>query len=218
MSHLLETWGYLAIFVLTLLESACVPIPSEVTLGVSGALASGAVISGIHADLNLAVVIAVGTAGSLVGCLIAYCVGRTGGRVFVEHFGGYVLLSHRDLDRAEAWFARRGDWVVLVGRVVPVVRTFISLPAGLAEMKVTTFALFSAIGVAVWVTLLSSIGYAMGDSWTAVTDRFSFVSYVVGIVIAVAIAGFVVLRLRARHAERGTWTTKEGQPNEDLRG
>ena len=84
MQHVLETWGYLAIFVLTVLESACVPIPSEVTLGLSGALASGAVIGGSHGSLNLGLIILVGIAGSVLGSLLAYVVGRTGGRALVD--------------------------------------------------------------------------------------------------------------------------------------
>jgi len=201
-NHFLETWGYLAIFVLTLLESACIPIPSEVTLGLSGALASGAVISGVHGDLSLGWVIVVGILGSLVGSLIAYAVGRTGGRALVNRYGKYVLITHNDLDRVEAWFNRRGDSVVLIGRVVPVVRTFISLPAGLAEMDLTKFVVFTTIGVAVWVSLLCSIGYAVGTSWASVTKAFSYASYVVAAVVVVAIAVFIIHRVRAVRSER----------------
>ena len=118
MTHFISQWGYVAIFVLTVAEAACIPIPSELTLGLGGALASGRV-SG--KSLELVFVILIGVAGELVGSSIAYVVGRTGGRALVDRFGKYVLLSHRDLDRAEAWFARRGPSAVLVGRVVPVV-------------------------------------------------------------------------------------------------
>ncbi len=209
MNHFLESWGYLAIFVLTLLESACIPIPSEVTLGLSGALASGAVVSGIHGDLNLGWVIVVGVAGSVVGSVIAYWVGRIGGRAFVDRFGRYVLLTHRDLDRAEAWFGRRGDWVVMVGRVIPVIRTFVSLPAGLAEMKLTKFVAFTAVGVTAWVALLSTIGYEVGASWNSVTKGFSDASYVVGAVVLLAVGVFVVLRVRSLRRERHAHTVGE---------
>jgi membrane protein DedA with SNARE-associated domain len=198
----LENWGYLAIFVLTLLESACIPIPSEVTLGLSGALASGAVISGLHGDLNLGWIIVVGTLGSVVGSVIAYWVGRTGGRAFVDRFGRYVLLTHRDLDRAEAWFDGRGEWAVLVGRVLPVVRTFISLPAGLAEMNLAKFVAFTTVGVAAWVSLLSTIGYVAGPSWNTVTKGFSDATYVVAGLAVVAGTVLVVLRIRSMRAER----------------
>lgn len=202
MNHFLETWGYLAIFVLTVLESACIPIPSEVTLGLSGALASGAVISGVHGDLSLGWVIVVGIIGSLVGSLLAYWVGRTGGRAFIDRFGRYVLLTHRDLDRAEAWFRRQGDWAVLVGRVVPVVRTFISLPAGLAEMNLAKFTGFTAIGVAAWVSVLCVIGYEVGAGWHSVTKGFSYASYAVAVLVVVAVVLFVVVRLRSLRKER----------------
>ena len=213
MNNFLANWGYLAIFALTVLESACVPIPSEVTLGLGGALASGAVISGVHGDLNLGLVILVGTAGSVLGSLLAYVVGRTGGRRLVDRYGRYVLLSGRDLDRAESWFRRRGDWVVLVGRVVPVIRTFISLPAGLTEMNVGKFLAFTAIGVAAWVSLLSSIGYALGTQWQSVTKDFSYASYVVGAVVVVLIATFVIHRYRALKRERDQPQPAEPEPD-----
>ena len=113
MQQLLATWGYLAVFLLTVLESACIPIPSEVTLGLGGALASGAVIRGAQGHLDLGLVIVVGIAGSVCGSLLAYVVGRTGGRTLVDRYGRYVLLSHSDLDKAETWFSRRGEWMVL---------------------------------------------------------------------------------------------------------
>lgn len=220
MNHFLETWGYLAIFVLTLLESACIPIPSEVTLTLSGALASGAVVSGIHGNLNLGWVIVVGIVGSVVGSVIAYWVGRTGGRAFVDRFGRYVLLTHRDLDRAEGWFNRRGDWVVLVGRVVPLIRTFISFPAGLAEMNLVKFVAFTTVGVAAWVSLLSTIGYEVGASWDSVTKGFSAATYVVAALVVVAIAAFVVVRVRAlrreRHAADQPHGTRAPSPSSEL--
>jgi membrane protein DedA with SNARE-associated domain len=196
-SHFLETWGYLAIFILTVLESACVPIPSEVTLGLGGALASGAVVAGTHGGLNLGLVIMVGTLGSVVGSLIAYAVGRTGGRTLVNRFGRYVMVSDSDVDRVERWFRGRGEWAVLYGRVIPVVRTFVSLPAGLARMSVARFAALTAVGVALWVTLLSSIGYALGTSWESITRAFGAATYVVLAVGAVAVVAFLVHRLRA---------------------
>jgi membrane protein DedA with SNARE-associated domain len=197
-----QNWGYLAVFVLTLLESACIPIPSEVTLGLAGALASGAVISGIHGDLNLGLVIVVGTAGSVVGSLVAYWVGRTGGRAFVDRFGRYVLLTHKDVDRANAWFDGRGEWSVLVGRVLPVIRTFISLPAGLAEMNVAKFTALTAMGVAAWVSLLSVAGFLAGPSWNTVTKVFSVASYVVALLAVVAVGLLVLLRIRAMRRDR----------------
>ena len=193
LNHFLESYGYLAIFFLTVLEAACIPIPSEITLGLGGAMASGA-IHGVN--LNLGVVIAVAIAGEMVGSLIAYTVGRTGGRALVDRYGRFILLTHKDLDRAEAWFAKRGEPVVLFGRVVPVVRCFISLAAGLAEMQITKFVIYSLIGISVWVTVLCSVGYAAGSSWESVTKGFGYAGYVAVAAVVVLVALWAVHRYR----------------------
>jgi membrane protein DedA with SNARE-associated domain len=215
----LEHWGYLAIFLLTVLESACIPIPSEVTLGLGGALSSTAFRSGSSTHLDLGLVIVAGIAGSVVGSLVAYVVGRIGGRRFVDRYGKYVLLTHADLDRVEAWFARRGEWMVLFGRVIPVMRTFISVPAGMAEMRPVRFTAFTAVGCSVWVSMLSVIGYELGGRWQSVTRGFSEASYVVAAIAAVVIVAFVVHRLRAlrreRDGERGVdQPTRDGSAGE----
>jgi len=194
--HFLETWGYLAVFILTVLESACIPIPSEVTLGLGGALASGAVIGGAQGHLHLGLVIIVGIAGSVCGSLLAYVVGRTGGRTMVDRFGKYVLLSHSDLDTAEAWFSRRGEWMVLYGRVLPFIRTFISLPAGMARMNLAKFTILTAIGVSLWVTLLTVIGYVLGNSWNKMIKLFGVAGYVIAVVLVVFVAVFMVRRYK----------------------
>jgi len=195
LNHVLETYGYLAIFFLTVLEAACLPIPSEVTLGLGGAMATGAIVGSEH-HLDLGLVIAVAIAGEMVGSLIAYTVGRTGGRAIVDRYGRYILLTHKDLDRAEAWFAKRGEPVVLFGRVVPVVRCFVSLAAGLADMQIVRFVVYSLIGIAAWVSILCSIGYAAGTSWESVTKGFGDAGYIAAAGIAVALALGAVHRHR----------------------
>src|SRR5580698_8483744 len=110
--------GYLAIFVLSVLQSCCVPTSSELTLGFGGVLAA-------EGKLSLPGVIAAGVLGEIVGAYIAWVIGRSGGRAFVDRFGKYLLLSHRDLDRAEAWYRRHGNWGVLVSRLLPVIRNFV---------------------------------------------------------------------------------------------
>jgi membrane protein DedA with SNARE-associated domain len=216
MTQFLEHWGYLAIFVLTVLESACIPIPSEVTLGLGGALSSTAFRSGSSTHLDLGMVIVVGIVGSVIGSLIAYAVGRTGGRRFVDRYGKYVLLTHSDLDRVESWFARRGEWMVLFGRVIPVVRTFISFPAGMAEMKPVRFTVLTTIGCAAWVSMLSVIGYEVGGQWQSVTKGFSYASYVVVAIAVVAIAAFVWHRLRAVRREAALGSAGGGEHNEHV--
>jgi membrane protein DedA with SNARE-associated domain len=194
-SHFIHHWGYVAIVVLTVAEAACIPIPSEVTVGYAGFLAS-------TGRLNLAVVIILATLGETVGAYIAYVVGRTGGRALVDRFGRYVLLSHADLDRAEHWFERRGEWSVAVGRVVPVIRTFIALPAGLAEMPAVRFGLLTAGGSLVWIGALAGAGYALGDRWNKLTHGFSIAGYIAAALAVLAIAAFLFHRWRTLRAER----------------
>ena len=200
--HFITHWGYLAIFLLTVAEACCIPVPSEITLGLGGALASGYGLSGVveHHPLKLPLVILVGVCGELVGSYVAYVVGRTGGRAAVDRFGRYLLLSHADLDKAEAWFARRGEPAVLVGRVVPVVRAFVSLVAGVAEMKPVRFGLYSLIGVAVWVAGLASIGYGLGKSWHSMVKGFGYAGYVAVAVAAVVLVAGLAHRLRSVRA------------------
>ncbi len=206
MESIIASWGYLAIFVFTVCESACIPIPSEITLGLGGALSSSAFSSvssgGTHHHLNLGLVIVIGIVGELTGSFVSYAVGRTGGRALVDRFGKYILLTHKDLDRAEAWFRRRGDGAVLVGRVVPVVRTFISFPAGVAEMPLVRFGVFTFVGVAVWVSALASIGYALGSSWHSMVKGFGDASYVAAGLAVLAVAAAIFHRYRVVRAER----------------
>lgn len=197
--HFITSWGYLAIFVLTMAEACCIPVPSEITLGLGGALASGynPFQGTIEAHpLNLAAVILVGISGEMVGSFVAYVIGRTGGRALVDRVGKFVLLSHRDLDRAEAWFDRRGEPAVLIGRVIPVVRAFISLPAGVAEMDPVRFGVFSIIGIALWVSALASTGYALSHSWHSMVKGFGDAGYVAAAIAVVLIVFGFVHRVR----------------------
>lgn len=194
MTHFITTYGYWALAVLTVAEAAGIPFPSELTMGVAGYLAS-------TGKLNLAAVIALGTAGEITGAFIGYAIGRTGGRALVDKFGRYVLLSHNDLDRAERWFERRGDMGVLVGRVVPLVRTFIAIPAGVAEMPIVRFGVFTSIGSLVWIGSLAGIAYSLGGQWNKLTKGFDIAGYALGAVAVVVIALFLAHRLRdLRHA------------------
>lgn len=190
--------GYLAVFVLMVLESACIPIPSEAVMLFGGALASGAVIAGVHSHLNVVVVALCGTAGNLIGSLVAYGVGRAGGRPLIERWGRYILLRRKDLDRSEAFFQRRGPIAVLVGRVLPVVRTFISLPAGIAEMPAVPFAVLTLLGSLPWTFALAYAGRALAGHWNSVSSAFTPISAVVAALIIAAIAWWVWRRIRER--------------------
>jgi membrane protein DedA with SNARE-associated domain len=190
--------GYLAVFVLMVLESACIPIPSEAVMLFGGALAGGLTVAGVHLHLDVVAVALAGTAGNLLGSWIAYAVGRIGGRPLVERFGRYVLLRPHDLDRAERFFARRGSVAVLVARVLPVVRTFISLPAGAAEMPVARFSILTLVGSLPWTFALALAGDALASNWSGVSNAFTPVSIAVGALIVAWIAWWVVRRMRSR--------------------
>jgi membrane protein DedA with SNARE-associated domain len=185
--------GYLAVFVLMTLESACIPIPSEVTMLFAGFLTSPEY-SGPH--LNLIAVALVGTVANLVGSWLAYGAGRTGGRALIERFGRYVLIRAHDIDRAEVWFARHGEAAVFFSRMLPVVRTFISLPAGVAEMPLGRFSLYTFVGSLPWVFALTIAGRALGDRWNSVVSQFNVASIVVAALVAGAIVWWFFRRRR----------------------
>lgn len=207
MDHLITsnvaTYGYLAIFVLMTLESACLPIPSEVVMLFGGALASGTTIAGVHGDLNVVAVALVGVAGNVVGSLIAYAVGRSGGRPLLERWGRWVLVRPHHLERADAFFARWGEHAVFFGRMLPVVRTFISLPAGVARLAPVRFTLLTAAGSAPWTFGLALAGLALAAHWHSVAGAFTPVSIAVGVLLVGAATWWVVRQLRHRSAAAG---------------
>jgi membrane protein DedA with SNARE-associated domain len=195
MSSFIQHYGYWGLFLLSVLSSACIPIPSEVAFGFAGAVCTNAVTG--HAQFTMWAVIVVGTVGSLVGSIIAYEVGRSAGRTIVDRWGKWILLTHHDLDRAETWFQKYGDVSVLVGRVIPVVRAFISVPAGLAEMKRIRFDVLTAIGSAVWVAAIAELGYAAGRNWHHVSKDFHTAELPIIVVVVLLIAAAFWHRLRA---------------------
>lgn len=183
-------FGYVGIVALMALESACIPIPSEVIMTFSGYLASTHVMTLIGITLA-------GTLGSVLGSLVAYALGVYGGQPFLARYGRYILISHRDLDRAHRWFGRYGQAAVFAGRLLPVLRTFISVPAGVAGMPLVPFIVYSAAGSFVWCAMLGWVGLRLGRHWRALAP------YMHGIDIGVAVmtAAFIVVTL-VRHARR----------------
>ena len=196
--------GYLAIFILMTVESACIPIPSEVVMLLGGAMTAGVVISGIALHLNFVSVVLLGTLGNLLGSLIAYWVGRTGGRTAIEKWGKYVLLKHKDLDRSEAYFRRRGDVAVFISRMLPVFRTFISLPAGIAEMPLVRFSLFTFIGSLPWTLALALIGNALASNWQSLSSYSTPVSIIFAAIIAAAVVWWYIHRRQAQLKNKST--------------
>jgi membrane protein DedA with SNARE-associated domain len=189
--------GYAAVFILSILQSCCVPTSSELTLGFAGVLAA-------EGKLNLAAVILVGAAGELVGAYIAWTVGYFGGRPFVDRFGRYVLLTQRDLDRSEHWFRRHGLWGVFFSRLLPVVRNFVALPAGVAEVPLIRFGVMTALGSIVWDGAMALIGYNVGKQYESIMHGVSYAGYILGILVVAAIAFVIWHRWRSYRAHTAT--------------
>ncbi len=192
MQHLIATYGYLAVFVLMLAESACIPVPSELIMTFGGALAAGAVPG---TSLNLAGVILAGTAGNVAGSYVAWAVGRYLGLPALERLARgrlarRLLVREHDLDRAIAWFDRHGGKAVLIGRVLPVIRTFISLPAGIAGMAPVRFGIYTTIGCIPWTAALAAAGFAVGSHWESVVAAFHGPTYIIaGVLLLVIVVG-----------------------------
>lgn len=185
------SYGLAAILVLMTLESALIPIPSELVMTLAGFLAASG-------KLSLVGAIAVGILGNLIGSVVLWAIGRTGGRALVERFGRLVLVKPKDLDRAERWFQRHGEAAVIISRLLPVVRSVISLPAGVAEMPVGKFSLFTLIGSIPFVALLTLAGYWLGSNYTVLVKVIQDLGYGLGAILAVLIVGFIWFRYRRR--------------------
>jgi membrane protein DedA with SNARE-associated domain len=190
--------GYPALILFGFIQACCIPISSEITFGFAGVLAA----PGGPGHLNLVLVIVIGTLAELAGSFTAYLIGRWGGRPAVDRLGRYVLLTQRDVDRAERFVAGRGAWVIAVARVIPLLRAFVGLVAGLIEVPAGPFLIFNLIGTAVWATALSSIGYAVGTQFSKINHYLSLGSYVLLVLVVVPLAGLIVLRLREFRKER----------------
>jgi membrane protein DedA with SNARE-associated domain len=183
----ISTLGYAGVVLLMAIESACIPLPSEIIMPFSGYL----VYTG---RFNLWLVGVAGAFGCVVGSWVAYWVGMYGGRPLIEKYGRYVLVSHHDLDLADRWFARYGEIIVFASRLLPVVRTFIAFPAGVARMNMTRFTLYTFLGSLPWCIGLAYVGQLLGEQWDknetlkAWFHRFDFV---IGIIIVLGAAWWV---------------------------
>jgi membrane protein DedA with SNARE-associated domain len=176
--------GYSGILLTMAIESACIPLPSEIIMPFSGYL----VTTGQFTMLGVTLA---GAVGNVLGSIVAYYAGVWGGRPFVERYGRYFLVSHHDLDIADRWFAKYGEAAVFFGRMLPVVRTFISLPAGIAKMNFPRFVIFTFIGALPWCYLLAYVGVRMGEEWDNLRGYFHQFDVVIGIVIALAVGYFL---------------------------
>jgi len=194
-SHLVREGGLPGIFVLMALSSACIPIPSEVVMLFAGFAVADPGQSASQHHLTLVGVVLVGLVGTMVGSWVAYGVGRGGRLELFERHGGKLHMGPAQLQRADRFFARYGEATVLFGRLVPLVRAFVSLPAGIARMSFGRFSLLSLIGTVPWVLALALAGHALGGDWNSVRKGFEYVDYAI---VLLAVAGVLYLLVRRR--------------------
>jgi membrane protein DedA with SNARE-associated domain len=181
--------GYGGVALLMAIESACIPLPSEVVMPFAGYLVS-------TGRFSLQAVAIAGTIGCLLGSYVAYFVGAIGGRQAFERYGHYVLISHHELAAADYFFERWGSLTVFVARMLPVVRTFIAFPAGLSRMNLWRFSIYTVLGSYPWCLALAYAGMKLGEHWDNLAPYFHRFDDLIGLLILAALAAFVYARLR----------------------
>jgi membrane protein DedA with SNARE-associated domain len=182
--EIISKTGYLGVAVSMALESACIPIPSEIVMPFSGYLVS-------LGRFSLWAVTLWATIGNLAGSLSAYLIGYYGGRPLVLKYGRYILISHDELNRADYWFSRYGSLTIFFSRMLPVIRTFISLPAGVARMNVLKFVIYTFFGSLPWNFGLAYIGLILGNQWNTLEHYFRKFDYLILLVLILIIAWFI---------------------------
>jgi membrane protein DedA with SNARE-associated domain len=194
-NHVYQLLGWPGVIALMAIESACIPLPSELIMPLAGWM----LIQKEGLGIGFIVLAGLcGATGNVIGSLIAYWVGDKGGIPFLRRYGKYILISDHDLDRANQWFAKYGDWITFVSRLIPAVRTFISLPAGIARMNLGKFILYAFLGSFIWSTALAWGGYLLGQNWEKLREAMRPFDYpIAGIVLALIVFA-VWLRLRHR--------------------
>lgn len=181
--------GYGGIAGMMAIESACIPLPSEIIMPFSGYL----VFKGV---LNLHLASLAGAFGCAVGSAIAYYAGMRGGRPFLERYGKYALIRRRDIDHADHWFQKYGEKIVFVSRLLPVVRTFISFPAGVSRMHFRRFLLYSFAGSVPWCYFLTYLGFVLGKNWDSLRKYFHNADIVIGVFLLAAFAFWLYHHLK----------------------
>ncbi|MEK7607285.1 MAG: DedA family protein [Patescibacteria group bacterium] len=181
--------GYVGVFSLMLFESAGIPIPSEVIMPFAGFLVAAG-------KMGLWQIVLLGALGNLAGSLLAYWIGARGGRPFLEKYGRYILISKYDLDLADRWFLKYGEWTVFFGRLLPVIRTYISFPAGVAKMNLKTFSFYTFLGALPWCLLFGWLGVKMGSHWELIREKLHNFDLAIAFLVAAAIGWYVWRHLK----------------------
>jgi membrane protein DedA with SNARE-associated domain len=204
-AHFVRDAGLPAVFVLMVAESACIPIPSEATMlfaGFAVAQPAGAFAGHSSHHLTLVGIVAAGVLGNLVGSWISYGVGRAGRLELIERHGHWLHLKPSHIAWADRWFQRYGSPAIFFSRMLPIIRTFISLPAGVAKMPFARFTVLTLAGCVPWVLGLGLAGEAVGSEWKSVRKGFDYVDYAVVVLVVVAIV-YAILRRRRGSADTG---------------
>lgn len=187
----ISTMGYGGVVLLMAIESACIPLPSEIIMPFAGYLV-------YKGEMVLWAVALAGAIGCVLGSIPAYYVGLYGGRPLADKYGKYVLISKRDLDMADRWFAQHGEIIIFIARLLPAVRTFIAFPAGVARMNLTKFTVYTFIGSFIWCWLLALAGMKFGEHWVDLKVYFHQFHYVIVVAGLMGLAWYV--RRHFRHA------------------
>ncbi len=198
LTNLFQTIGWFGVVVIMALESANIPIPSEVTMPLSGWMLVQAK-GGTAWDAVLLGGLW-GAVGCTIGSVISYGMGALGGRPLVERYGRYIMVDEEDLEKADRWFARWGDWAAFISRLLPIVRTFISFPAGVARMNFGRFTVYSFIGSFIWCALLAMGGFYFGEHWEELRGIMRPFDIPIALAIAVLVALYVWRHVRSRRA------------------
>lgn len=181
----IDTWGYVAVAVLMALENACIPIPSELILGFAGYLIFAGQMEFFHATVA-------GMIGGMLGSIITYYIGAHGGRPFVDKYGKYFFMKKSHVDTAQRWFDKYGIKAVFFSRMLPVVRTFISLPAGFARVDMKKFITYTFLGSLPWTMLILYIGWVLGENWKTMLAVGHEISLIFCVVIVVICAYYYI--------------------------
>lgn len=187
----ISSMGYLGVGFLMMLESMIFPIPSELVMPFAGFLIA-------EGEMTFFWVVFSSIIGSLIGSLLSYYMGFKGGKKFLIKYGKYFLLDQEHLTRTEQWFSKKGELTILIGRFIPVVRHFISIPAGFGKMNLKRFILYTAIGAGIWNSFLMYVGFVLGNNWESISHYSDYLSWGVLIVLIILGVYFVVRRLNKK--------------------